>query len=81
MDMHTDITRPPSEAPNVLWERAAAVLRQQIPQVKIGPVQVSAYLTIIPTPRPRGSEAVSSFAPSTRIAWISPISQPWSSRV
>ena len=30
MDMHTDITRPPSEAPNVLWERAAAVLRQQV---------------------------------------------------
>jgi len=30
MDMHTEITGPPSEAPNALWERAAAVLRQQV---------------------------------------------------
>lgn len=33
-------------------------------------------LTTIPTPRPRGSEPVCRRVPSTRIAWISPISQP-----
>ncbi len=30
MDIHTEITGPLSEAPNALWERAAAVLRQQV---------------------------------------------------
>lgn len=30
MSTHTDITGPSSEAPNALWERAAAVLRQQV---------------------------------------------------
>jgi chromosomal replication initiator protein len=30
MDTHTEITDPAAEAPNALWERAAAVLRQQV---------------------------------------------------
>ena len=30
MDTHTEITDPPLEAPSALWERAAAVLRQQV---------------------------------------------------
>lgn len=30
MNTHTDITGPSAETPNILWERAAAVLRQQV---------------------------------------------------